>query len=98
MKNFLNKYCVVRSANAGVFFGIVKRINGEIVEMEKTRKLYYWDGAFAVEGLAQNGVTKPQNCKFTCFVDNLIINGVNQILICSEKSIESLSAVPVWKV
>lgn len=98
MKKFLNKYCVVRSANAGVFFGIVKRINGEIVEMEKARKLYFWDGAFAVEGLAQNGVTKPQNCKFTCFVDNLIINGVNQILICSEKSIESLSGVSEWKV
>lgn len=97
-EKYLNNYCVVRGDRSGVFFGIVKSIDGQMVEMEKVRKLYYWDGAFAVEGLAEYGVTNPENCKFTVVVDSLIITDAIQYLLCSEKSIKSLSGVPVWKV
>lgn len=95
-EKYLNNYCVVRGDKSGVFFGVVKSIDGQMVEMKKVRKLHYWDGAFAVEGLAENGVTKPQNCRFTVVVDNLIITDAIQILLCSEKSIDSLSKVAVW--
>jgi hypothetical protein len=98
IEKFLNNYCVVRGDRSGVFFGIVKSIDGPMVEMEKVRKLYYWDGAFAVEGLAEYGVTRPENCKFTVAVDSLIITDATQILLCTEKSIKSLSGVPEWKV
>src|SRR5690554_1863249 len=97
-EKYLNNYCVVRGDRSGVFFGIVKSINGPMVEMEKVRKLYYWDGAFAVEGLAEYGVIRPENCKFTVVVDSLIITDAVQYLLCSEKSIKSLSGVPEWKV
>lgn len=96
-EKYLNNYCVVRGDRSGVFFGIVKSIDGPMVEMEKVRKLYYWDGAFAVEGLAEYGVTRPENCKFTVVVDSLIITDATQILLCTEKSIKSLSGVPEWK-
>lgn len=97
-EKYLNNYCVVRGDRSGVFFGIVKYINGQTVEMKKARKLYYWDGAFAVEGLAEYGVTRPENCKFTVAVDNSIITDATQILLCTKKSIKSLSGVPEWKV
>ena len=96
-EKYLNNYCVVRGDRSGVFFGVVKSIDGQMVEMEKARKLYYWDGAFAVEGLAEYGVTKPENCKFTVVIDNQIITDAVQILLCSKKSIDSLSGVPEWR-
>jgi hypothetical protein len=98
MENFINKYCIVRGENSGVFFGIVKNINGQIVKMEQVRKLYYWDGAFCVEGLAEGGVSRPQNCKFTVVVDNLIITDEVQIIPCTQKAIDSLSGVKVWQI
>lgn len=97
-EKYINNYCIVRGDRSGVFFGIVRAIDGQTVEMEKVRKLYYWDGAFAVEGLAERGVSKPKNCKFTVVVDSSIITDAVQILLCTEKSIESLNGVPEWKV
>jgi hypothetical protein len=96
-EKYINNYCIVRGDRSGVFFGIVKDINGQTVEMEKVRKLHYWDGAFAVEGLALEGVSKPENCRFTVVVDNLVITDAIQFLLCTKKSIDSLSKVAVWK-
>ena len=96
-EKYISKYCVVRGDRSGVFFGIVRDINGKNVEMGQVRKLHYWDGAFAVEGLAEEGVSKPQHCKFTVVVDNLVLTDAIQILLCTEKSIDSLSKVAAWK-
>lgn len=98
MNKFLNNYCIVRGDRSGLFFGVVKNIDGSIVEMEKVKKLHYWDGAFAPEGLAEEGTSKPQNCKFTAVVDSLLIIDVCQVILCTEKSINSLSKVATWKV
>ena len=61
------------------------------------RKLYYWDGACAVEELSLNGVDKPDNCKFTVTVSELIITDAIQVIPCTDKAVESLSSVKDWK-
>lgn len=92
------KYVIIRADKAGVFFGTLESKNGSEVELSNCRKLYYWDGAAAVQQLALDGVSKPENCRFTVIVPNITILGVIEIIPCSEKSIISLNAVPVWKV
>ena len=49
------KYYIVRADRAGVFFGNIKERNGSEVTMTNVRRLWYWDGACAVEQLAVNG-------------------------------------------
>lgn len=98
MEKFINKYCIVRGDRSGVFFGIVKSVNGQMVEMESVRKLYYWDGAFCVEGLAEGGVSRPQNCKFTVVIDNSVITDAIQFIPCTQKAIDSLSGVKAWQI
>lgn len=92
------KHVIIRADKAGVFFGILESKNGSEVELSNCRKLHYWDGAAAVQQLALDGVSKPENCRFTVVVPNIIILGVIEIIPCSEKSIISLNAVPVWKI
>ena len=65
MKIVENKFYIVRTTNAGVFFGKIKEATHEEVTMTDVRKLWHWDGACAVEELALNGTTKPGNCKIT---------------------------------
>jgi hypothetical protein len=91
------KYVIIRADKAGVFFGTLESKNGSEVELSNCRKLYYWDGAATVQQLALDGVSKPENCKFTVIVPNITILGVIEIIPCSEKSIISLNSVPVWK-
>ena len=88
---------VIRSNGAGVFFGkLIKKEETEVT-LENARKLYYWDGAGAVEGLAQNGTSKPKNCKFTVVVKEICIMNVLQIIPCTKEAIKSIESVPEWK-
>ena len=92
-----NKFYIVRADRAGVFFGKIKeRTSGEVT-MTDVRKLWYWDGACAVEQLATDGTTKPKDCKFTVTIPEMIIANPIQIIPCTDKAVKSLSAVAVWQ-
>lgn len=91
------KKVIVRANGAGVFFGELKEKNGNEVTMTNVRKLFYWDGAGAVEQLAVDGTSKPNNCKFTIVIEEMTITNVLQIIPCTDKSIDSLTNVPEWK-
>lgn len=91
------KKVIVRANGAGVFFGELKEKNGNEVTMCNVRKIHYWDGAAAVEQLAVDGTSKPEECRFTVVVEEMTIANVLQIIPCTEKAIESLTSVAVWK-
>jgi hypothetical protein len=93
----IGKIVIVRSDKAGVFFGTLKSKEGSEVVMTNVRKIWYWDGASAVEQLASEGVTKANNCKFTVTVNEICILGVSQIIPCTEFAIKLINNVKEWK-
>ena len=92
-----NKYFIVRADRAGVFFGQIKERSHDEVTMTNVRKLFYWDGACAVEELATNGTKKPDRCKFTIEIPEMVIANPIQVLPCTDKAVESINGVKVWK-
>lgn len=92
-----NKYYIVRCDRAGVFSGRIKERNGNEVVMEDVRKLWYWCGACAVEQLAMDGTNDPENCRFTVTVPEMSVMDPVQIIPCTDKAVESIKGVPVWK-
>lgn len=92
------KKVIVRADRAGVFFGEIKERNGSEVVMTNVRRLWYWDGAASLSQLAVDGVSKPQKCKFTVTVKDLVILGVIEIIPCTQKAIDSINSVEVWRV
>lgn len=92
-----NKYYIVRTNRAGVFFGKIKERSASEITMTDVRKIWYWDGACAVEQLALEGTKKPQSCNFTVVVPEMIIAEPIQIIPCTDKAIESLMGVAIWK-
>lgn len=92
-----NKYYIIRGDRSGVFFGQIAGRNGQEVDLRDVRKLWYWDGACAVEQLAVNGVTNPSSCKFTVVVPEMVITDAIQILPCSDKAEKILGEVKVWE-
>lgn len=95
--NMENKYYIIRGDRSGVFFGQIAGRNGQEVELRNVRKLWYWDGACAVEQLAVDGVTNPSSCKFTVVVPEMVVTDAIQILPCSDKAAKILGEVKVWK-
>ena len=88
---------IVRTNRAGVFFGEIKHKEGNEVTMTDVRKVWYWDGACAVEELATNGTTCPDNCKLTVTVKEMTVMDAIQIIPCTDKAAKSLDKVKEWK-
>lgn len=97
----LNKdnFAIVRSAPAGVFAGYLTETNlaQGWVRMKNVRRLWYWDGAASLSQLATDGVSKPQNCKFSVIVPEQTILVVSEIIPCTLSAIKSISEVKAWK-
>lgn len=102
MEKLIGKKVIIRSRDAGVFFGTLKdkvcTPAGVEVELEKSRRLWYWKGAASLSQLATEGTKDPNGCNFTVIVPQHNILGVIEIIPCSEKAIQSIEAVEVWKI
>lgn len=93
----MEKYYIVRADRAGVFAGNIKERNGDEVTMTNVRRIWYWDGAASLSQMAIDGVKKPQNCKFTVTVPEMIILGVIEIIPCTDEAEKNIKGVPEWK-
>lgn len=65
--------------------------------MTNVRRLWYWDGAASLSQMALEGVSKPDECKFTVTVPEMTILEVIEIIPCSDRAIASIEAVGEWR-
>lgn len=92
----IGKICVVRTYSAGVFLGEVAERNGKEVLLKNARRLWYWDGAASLSQLANDGVSKPQNCKFPAAVSEILLTEAIEFIPASEAAIASIASVKEW--
>lgn len=97
-ENFIGKKVIVRGDRSGVFFGTLAERNGSEVKLENCRRLWYWDGAASISQLATDGIKKPDNCKFTVTVSEIIILDAIEIIICSDNASINIEKVEEWKI
>ena len=90
-------YQIVRTYSAGVFAGYIESRNGQEVVIRKARRLWYWDGAASLSQLAMDGVKRPDNCKFPCEVERLLVTQAIELIDCTERARQSIQAVKVWQ-
>lgn len=91
---------ILRAEKAGVFLCRIKSIDGGTYTVTNSRRIYYWAGALDVTMLAMEGVTKPADCKFSVQLgddDVSTIHNVIEVHPVSEKALEILNKVKVWK-
>ena len=88
---------IVRGDRSGVFFGTLISRSGQEVKLADCRRLWYWAGAASISQIAVDGVATPENCKFTVAVPEIEILDAIEVIPCSEKAIECIESVWVWK-
>lgn len=92
-------YSIIRTQNAGVHAGYLQSTdikNGSVV-LKNSRRIWYWDGAASLSQLALEGVSKPENCKFSVVVPEITLLGVIEIIPCTIDALKNISQVKVWK-
>lgn len=92
-----NRWYIIRTDKAGVFFGHIKERNGSEATLTDVRCLWYWDGAASLMQMAADGVSRPSRCKFTVTVPEMEVLDVIEILPCSDKAVDRIMGVPAWK-
>lgn len=90
--NFKGLKVLVRTENAGVHFGTLVTRNGSEVLLENSIRIWYWEGAFTLSAVSQNGISKKS--KLSIPVPQIEVLGAIEIIPCSEKAIESIESIP----
>jgi len=90
-------YIICRTHSAGVFAGILVSRKGQEVELKNARRLWYWDGAASLSQLSQDGVARPENCKFPCEVPSVILAQAIELLPVSKQARQSIAQVAIWE-
>lgn len=95
------KAVCIRSYAAGVHIGYLKSEtftpSGKVVVLVNTRRIWYWDGAASLSQLALEGVNKPDNCKFSVVLEENEIVNVIETIPLTEKAVENLFKIKIWK-
>jgi hypothetical protein len=93
----IGDYVICRTYSAGVFAGILKKREGREVTLSNARRLWYWSGAASLSQLANEGVSRPENCKFPAEVPEVLLLEAIELLPVSEKARASIAEVSIWK-
>ena len=91
------EYVLIRGDRSGVFVGYLGDRAGKEVTLYNARRLWYWNGAASLSQLAMEGVSKPQDCKFPCEVDRMLITDAIEIISVTEKARLSIAGVEIWQ-
>lgn len=97
MNENIGKKVIIRGNRSGVEFGTLVAQEGREVTLENARRIWRWDGAASLSQLAKDGTSKPNDCKFTVFVDSITILDAIEIIPCTDKAIKSIEEVKEWK-
>ena len=88
---------MVRSRDAGVFYGKLKTQVDTTVTLTNTRRVWYWSGAATLSELATKGPGKPSACRFPApTTGDHVILGVCEILTVTPEALKVLDSVPIW--
>ena len=92
--------CIVRTEHAGVFYGTIAEYDSadKSVEIRDCRRIWYWSGAASLSELAESGPKRPDNCKFSVAVSDIVVMGVKEIIPCEAAASEAIEKVRVWRV
>lgn len=89
-------YVCIRTYSAGVHCGYLKERNGKDVELVNARRIWKWAGAFTLSELATKGVTKPDECKFSCAVPSIILTEAIEVIAMTDEAKSSIDKVEAY--
>jgi len=91
-------YCLVRTYSAGVFAGYidVNKLNGRNGIVLQARRIWQWSGAASLSQLSVDGTSKPEDCRFPCEVEKIILTEIIEVLPCTVKAKLSIDGVKIW--
>jgi hypothetical protein len=96
-----DKFYIIRTHSAGVWFGNVKKIDGTIATITNAKRLWAWSGAASLSQLCIEGTKNPDQCKFALTItddEGVYLSQVVEVLPCTDEAVLNIKSVPEWKI
>lgn len=93
------KFVIVRTFSAGVWAGNLENRDGKEVTLVNAIRIWKWSGANTLSEIAMSGVGRPNECKFSKPVDEVLLLQAIEILSATkaaENSIKGVEVRPWW--
>jgi hypothetical protein len=81
----LKKFVLIRTYSAGVHFGTLEEIEGQMVRLSNARRLRNWSGALSLSEVAMSGIEIGAS-KISVPVDEIILTQAIEVIRVSKKS------------
>lgn len=93
----IGKFCIIRSYDAGVFFGTVEHFDDvkRIVKLTEARRVHYWVGAASLSQMAVDGLSQDGS-RISVVVPEQVILNVIEVITCSAKAALNLREYKIW--
>jgi hypothetical protein len=92
------EYVIIRTCSAGVHAGYLHKREGKEVTLRNARRIWYWEGAASLSQMALEGVKKPEKCKFSVAVPEILLLEAIEVIPCTDAAMKNIQGVPEWKV
>jgi len=90
-------FVCIRTYSAGVHCGYLKSREGKEAVLLDSIRIHQWSGAASLSQLAMEGVNNPDSCRFAMPVNEITLTEVIEVIPMSEKAINNIKNVPLWK-
>ena len=95
-ENLIGKSVLVRSYDAGVYYGELVKVKGDQVKLKNVRNIWRWAGASCLSQVACEGI-KENDSKVSQVVSEMVLMRVCQIIPLTEKAKNNLNSIKEWK-
>lgn len=91
----IGKACIVRTYASGVFFAVITKQEGRMVELENSRRLWQWKAAkgISLSAVAVNGVI-AKNSRISEAVPAQTVLDALELIPASDACVVSIHATP----
>lgn len=94
-------YVIVRGRNVGVHAGYLAEDKPDRMVLRDARRIWRWEGAGSLSGLAVYGTSKPAGCRFAAPVPRQELRGLDtmgdyEVIHCTPEGAASIQGVAPW--
>ena len=87
----IGKEVIIRTYSAGVHFGTLVSKKKKEVVLKNARRIWYWEGAFTLSGIAEKGVANTS--KISTVAPEILLTEAIEIIPCTEAAAANLRAL-----
>ncbi len=95
----VGKMVILRGYYPGCHYGKCVNVgdNGNVVTLEKSRRMWGWEGAKTLSNIANTGTDNANECRFPAETLPVTVIGVCEILQVRDKAVKNLKKIPNWE-